>query len=127
MSAAELDRDRLARVLGMLGSDHAGERANAAAAADRLVRGNGLTWSEVLEPQAPPAPPAPATGSVGEMVAFCRRHPAAQSSWERKFVASIAARPYGLSVKQRAVLNRIFVKCRGAGGQPRPRSPKEKT
>jgi len=36
-----LDRDRLAKLLGMLGADHDGEVVNAARAADRLVRRSG--------------------------------------------------------------------------------------
>jgi len=36
-----LDRDRLAKLLGMLRADHDGEVVNAARAADRLVRRSG--------------------------------------------------------------------------------------
>jgi hypothetical protein len=42
------DRERLAKLLGMLGSDHAGERGNAALAIERLRRERGLSWDEVL-------------------------------------------------------------------------------
>ena len=41
-------RDRLARLLGMVGSDHDGEALNAARLADRLVREHGVTWHDVL-------------------------------------------------------------------------------
>ncbi|MGF6229785.1 hypothetical protein QFZ27_003740 [Inquilinus ginsengisoli] len=44
------DLTRLIRILGMLGSDHDGERAAAALAADRLVRGSGWNWSDLLAP-----------------------------------------------------------------------------
>jgi|GEM_PF-4372410 len=44
------DLTRLIRILGMLGSDHDGERAAAAQAADRLVRGSGWSWSDLLAP-----------------------------------------------------------------------------
>lgn len=44
-----LDRPRLAKLCGMFGSVHDGERANAAAAADRLVRGTGTTWQKILD------------------------------------------------------------------------------
>ena len=40
-SAAE----RLAKLLGMLGSNHDGEVSNAARMADALVREHGLTWA----------------------------------------------------------------------------------
>ncbi len=39
---------RLARICGMFGSNHAGERASAAAMADSLVRKLGLTWPDVI-------------------------------------------------------------------------------
>lgn len=42
---------KLVRVLGMLGSDHAGERAAAALAAHRLVRGWGTDWAALLAPR----------------------------------------------------------------------------
>lgn len=38
------DLIKLNRILGMLGSDHAGERAAAALAADRLVKSMGTSW-----------------------------------------------------------------------------------
>jgi hypothetical protein len=41
---------RLARLLGMLGSDHDGEALNAARMADRLVREAGVTWFDVTAP-----------------------------------------------------------------------------
>lgn len=44
------DLTRLIRILGMLGSEHDGERAAAALAADRLVRGSGSSWSDLLAP-----------------------------------------------------------------------------
>jgi len=43
-----IDRDRLAKLLGMCGSHHEGERANAARMASDMVREAGLTWPEVL-------------------------------------------------------------------------------
>ncbi len=44
---------KLTRILGMLGSDHAGERASAALAAHKLVETLGVSWRELLEhPQA---------------------------------------------------------------------------
>jgi len=40
---------KLTRILGMLGSDHAGERASAALAAHKMVGALGLSWRELLE------------------------------------------------------------------------------
>lgn len=42
-------RKKLVRVLGMLGSAHAGERDNAAQAATRMLKEAGLTWYDVLD------------------------------------------------------------------------------
>jgi hypothetical protein len=39
---------RLVKFLGMLGSDHAGERANAGGFASRMIRERGLTWAEII-------------------------------------------------------------------------------
>ena len=50
----EADRRKLTRILGMLGSDHPGERAAAALAAHRQVRALGTTWWDLLgEPPGP--------------------------------------------------------------------------
>ncbi len=43
-----LDRDKLAKMLGMLGSCHDGEVAAAGRSAHSLVRDSGVTWTEVL-------------------------------------------------------------------------------
>ena len=60
------DRQRLARILGMLGSEHAGERASAALQAEAFRKRHGLTWEAMLtlppvevEKPSPPRPPEP--------------------------------------------------------------------
>jgi hypothetical protein len=40
--------ERLVKLLGMLGSNHDGERAAAALKANALVREHGLVWSDVI-------------------------------------------------------------------------------
>jgi hypothetical protein len=50
--AAE-DRRKLIRFLGMLGSEHDGEIANAARMALRLIKDRGFTWDQILAPAAP--------------------------------------------------------------------------
>lgn len=42
------DRERLLKVLGLLSSDHAGERDAAALAAMRFLHERNITWSDVL-------------------------------------------------------------------------------
>lgn len=48
------DKERLIRILRLLGSDQVGERASAALAAHRLMQSLGVSWDEVLEQ--PPGP-----------------------------------------------------------------------
>ncbi len=45
---ARPDRDRLVKLLGMLGSEHAGERDAAALAIERLRRDRGLSWARIF-------------------------------------------------------------------------------
>jgi hypothetical protein len=47
-----LDRDKLAKILGLLGSDKAGEIVSAAQAADALIRNANTSWAEVLNQNA---------------------------------------------------------------------------
>ena len=44
----DADRQRLAAILGMLGSEHAGERAAAGLQAEAFRRKHRLTWPELL-------------------------------------------------------------------------------
>jgi hypothetical protein len=44
------DRERLVKFLGKLGSEHEGERANAAKMADDLRKSLGLSWSDLIVP-----------------------------------------------------------------------------
>lgn len=49
MALKRSDVGKLVRVLGLLASDHPGERASAALAATRLVESLGTSWAELLE------------------------------------------------------------------------------
>jgi len=71
---------RLVQLCGMFGSSHDGERANAAALADRLVRQVGLTWADVIVP-----PPA----EWQHMALVCRAHAHSLNDRERDFLANI--------------------------------------
>src|SRR5579883_3249357 len=51
------DLVKLVRILGMLGSVHAGERASAALAAHRLVKASGESWAALLSPYKVPRTP----------------------------------------------------------------------
>ena len=74
-----LDRDRLAKTLGMLGSRHDGEVAAAGRAAHILVRDAGVTWTQVL---------SPADGAVS----FDRDKLAEAEAENRRLVIEIAQR-----------------------------------
>src|SRR5947209_2773522 len=47
---SERDRRKLAKLLGLLGSDHDGEALAAARQAEGLRRRAGVSWSDVLQP-----------------------------------------------------------------------------
>jgi hypothetical protein len=117
---ATLDRVRLARVLGMLGSDHPGERDAAAMQAERLRKASGLDWYQILSPSPtrppptrPPSPPPPRARpkiDIGAALDFCAEVEARLTAWERSFVSSLRDqfRHYsGLTVKQLVILERI--------------------
>jgi hypothetical protein len=115
---ADADRIRLAQMLGLLGSDHAGERDAAGLAAHRLIRQRDLTWFDVLTPSlpAPDLDPAddPLRGDWRAMAAACTRFPHLIDGWERHFLSGLQRFPR-LSPKQRAILVRIVVRLRAVG------------
>ena len=53
---SDAERKRIIAILGMLGSDHAGERDNAAQQAEAFRRRHGLTWAELIASAADRAP-----------------------------------------------------------------------
>ena len=111
-----LDRataDRRAKLLGMLGSDHPGEVANAGTAAHRLLKAAGLTWSDVILIPSESHPKAwrePADWR--DAVAICLGMPDAPlSSWDSAFLAAIQ-RQRTISERQQRQLDRITAACR---------------
>lgn len=87
--------DRLAKVLGLLGSDHDGERAAAALMATKIIRAAGLTWPDIVTPRpsAPPPPPPPKTWrephTPQEAAAECLRWSDVLTDWEKEFCKSV--------------------------------------
>jgi hypothetical protein len=119
---AEVDRDRLAKLLGLLGSAYDGEVANAGRLADKLVRGAGLMWPDIIAPSLPPPdhdhcddPGAdPLRGDWRAMAAACTRFPRLIDKWEADFLSGLQRFPR-LSSKQRTILIRIVMRLRAAG------------
>jgi hypothetical protein len=106
--------DRLAKILGLLGSSHAGERASAAAKADALVRGAGLTWRDVVMRSPPIAPRLEGQGSWRLLAAECYEHQAILAPHERDFVGAILTWRAEPSPRQLAWLTAIHARLHGA-------------
>ena len=95
--------DRLARICGMFGSDHDGERATAAAKADQLIRSHGLRWSDVI---------APVPTETTDRIRFALGHIDLLSRWEHGFLLGVRGKQT-LSEKQLLVLDQIMEKLGG--------------
>lgn len=111
---AAIDRELLAKLCGMFGSDHPGERANAAAAADKLVRQAGLRWPDIILPALPGPKREREIASDEDAIEFCIEHDAELTSWEFKFVWSLRRQRYALTAKQLNTLAGIVEKLRRA-------------
>jgi hypothetical protein len=80
--------DRLAKLCGMFGSDHAGERAAAAAKADDMVRSLGLRWADVIN--VPLVPAGHEEVSWQAALACCLDHIPELTPRDRDFIKSLA-------------------------------------
>jgi hypothetical protein len=103
--------NRLAKLCGMFSSQHEGERASAAAMADKLVRAQGLTWPEVIAPNQTAL-------ALEEQIGVALANLDVLTDWEREFIHGINGR-LQLSPKQADRLARIVRKVlafRAAGG-----------
>ena len=114
------ERTRLVALLGMLGSDHAGERANAGSLAAKLIRERGLTWGDLVTPVLPSGQEsarqhrASGEATVQADIRFCSRYFSHLTAWEQTFVASVSGRAK-LSEKQAQILRQAADKLRGRG------------
>jgi hypothetical protein len=103
---------RLVKLLGMVDSQYDGEALNAARSASRLVRDNGLSWNDILQPFAE----QPDNGwkeptNIAEAVDICLAVGAPLSDWDLAFLATIRFKTE-ISPKQRQQLQRIISICR---------------
>ena len=101
--------DRLAKLLGMLGSDHDGEVLNAARMADRVLRETGLTWADVIARPQVLAWREPET--LSEAIATALQHPDFLTDWETVFLKSLRRRRR-ISLKQERLVEDIVAKVR---------------
>ena len=115
MTADTLDRDRLAKLLGMMGSAHDGEVVAAARQAERLRADAGLTWHDIVLPALPsPRPQRRGAMTLGQAIQFVLDHEDALTAWESDFARSIQRQSSPLSPKQIGILERLVEKVRRA-------------
>ena len=107
---ASRERSKLAKLLGMLGSDHAGERDAAGLAAHRLLEQHGATWGQVLA--VPVAHKEPLQSTWRTVCAELVERSADLRPWEARFVADLPEFRR-LSTKQRYVLDEIAERVLG--------------
>jgi hypothetical protein len=100
-----LDRRKLARVLGMMGSLHDGEVLAAARLAETLRSQSGCMWHELLS-----ANPA---DDPHDQIVRCLGHPELLTDWEIEFLHSLRGFAE-VSPKQQAILDRIAAKVGAA-------------
>ena len=98
-------RAKLAKLLALLESDHAGERVAAGLAAARLVKQSGLSWRQILTPP-PVEKKLPELGTWRATVAECLAQPGAIYPWEAGFLRDLPGFRR-LSTKQRYCLKTI--------------------
>lgn len=122
-AVAERDRERLAKLLGLLGSEHVGERAAAGAAADKHLRALGWDWRLLVEralsappPQLKrPSPwqprPAPRPGATDDArVHWVLLRHRLLTPWEANFARGLSARLHEgrpLTARQRETLAEV--------------------
>src|SRR3954469_13533270 len=107
---------KLAKVCGMLGSDHDGERSAAAWQATRILRLHGKTWSDLFPAERQAPEPRRASNAPSHVAATTAalQHLGHLTAWELRFLRDIARRSR-LSPKQATTLDGIMRKLRAAG------------
>ncbi len=102
------EQTRLISILGMLGSNFAGERASAGLLATRLPKDHGLRWADVIGGPPRHEQPRMADHSSTDL-GLCMRHLTSLAEWEQEFCRSLAMRSQ-LPPKQVDVVQKIAVK-----------------
>ena len=103
-------RDKLVRILGLLGSDQAGERDAAALAATRLLFKSGLTWHDVIVCAQPAIRVLPCMSAWRPTARACLGQVRRLTPWEHRFLTNLCARNQVPSPKQLERLAEIATK-----------------
>ena len=103
-------REKLAKLLGLLGSDHPGERDAAGLAAHRLLQQHKLTWPDILATRQSRREPLYSTWRA--TCAELTERSGDLRPWERQFVVDLP-KFQRISTKQRYVLNEIASRVLG--------------
>jgi hypothetical protein len=106
------DRAKLGKLLGLLGSDHAGERDAAGLAAHRLLQSRGLTWPAVLTP---PRTREPLQATWRQTCAACLERRGSLRPCEIGFLTDLQ-NFRRVSSKQRYILQEIANRVLRSGG-----------
>ena len=116
-------RRRLVGVLGLLASNHDGERAAAGLLATRILKAAALSWDDLIPEQplvAYRCKPAHQPNSVGDTFkadfTLCRQRSDLLNAWEWNFIDSVVHQT-SLSEKQTAILHKLFARVRQGAGQ----------
>jgi len=109
VSLHQSDLQKLAKLLGMIGSAHDGEVLSAARKAHQLITSKGETWHNAFG-VSEMAAPSPVHCSIATNLL---RHKAHMTDFERRFLIGIMAHAK-LSTKQAQTLETIRVKVAAA-------------
>jgi hypothetical protein len=107
MTVGTLDRAKLVRILGMLGSDAPGEVAAAGRAANAMLQKAGIFWADIIVRSDPAAAPI----DVDALIRFSLDWGGALSAWEMQFLRSITPQRHRLSDKQIETIEKIAAKA----------------
>ena len=103
------ERQRLLKILGMLASSHAGERAAAGLAAARFLQDRNLQWDNLILH----VPKADAT-ELSDLC-LCRKYGEKLTQWEVNFVHGLVNWRGQPSANQNSVLAGIAARLRNSG------------
>lgn len=115
------DRERLAKICGLFGSDLPGERSSAAYKAHRFLLSKGVDWFDALAPRQSEGLAWEWNGALSPRVAVkCLAWSVALNDWEISFLRSVSSWPTlkgDQPEKLRVICEKVETYVR-AGGQP---------